>query len=350
MLVAIALFSCSQAPSYRFLSVSYDATGDFTAQTIVQHDSSQTVKQVVNGWNPSLFPDGRLAYVASEHEENNQGNGDIWVLDLKSGKKTNLTNTHMVNEFNPTVSTDGKYIAYFTGANNGGLCIMNSDGSDNWCLDTMNWVYTINCSEYDLPPTGSCSDRLNIMSFVWSPVVKNGIYDIVFESNWEGEGNKLYHMVLDEGSLLYMNLIADKAVAQAISPGGTLIFASYLNDTIDQINFDGSGRKVLINQEARDIVWSQDGSRFAYTGYTPEGVGSVYMANSDGSDPKIVAEGSSPAWSLDGTFILFEKQFRTDAQIFGHTNLYKYDLSSGQETPVLENKDSFFNYDILFLN
>lgn len=350
LIVILTLLSACSAPSYRYLAVStnYDEYFQYDARTIVLRDSNQTEQEVVKGYDPSLFPDGRLAYTAPSDPETDQGNGDIWVLDMKSGK-INLTKTRMVNEFRPAVSPDGQYIAYLNGNSGSGLCIMKSDGSDNWCIDSMSWIYTINCSEYGQPPSAYCSEQFNVMSYSWSPIVKDETYDLVFESNWNGEGNKLYHMVLVKGALAYINLIADKAVSQAISPDGTLIFSSYSTNTIDQINLDGSGRKVFISQEARDFAWSHDGKKIAYGGYTPDGNRVIYIANSDGSGAKNVALGYSPVWSLDGSFILFEKIIRSEAEVYGHNNVYKYDVLSGQETLIHENTNLFFDDQIIFL-
>ena len=61
-----------------------------------------------------------------------------------------------------------------------------------------------------------------------------------------------------------------------------------------------------------DPVWSPDGRQIAFTEFRQcvdaEGCGSSFVAtmNSDGSEKRVLADGIHPAWSPDGTTILYE--------------------------------------------
>ena len=80
------------------------------------------------------------------------------------------------------------------------------------------------------------------------------------------------------------------------------------------IKLDGSDEFQLTNNQGRDMspVWSPDGSRIVYKGYTPDaGPGSLLTIAPDGSNITDIAPGMTtvgetlPAWSPDGSYIAF---------------------------------------------
>jgi hypothetical protein len=95
------------------------------------------------------------------------------------------------------------------------------------------------------------------------------------------------------------------------SPDGTQI--AYFNgagdwgNTLRVMNADGSGVRVLIDQEfahVNDLAWSPDGSRLAFHG--PYG-GGIWTVGVDGSGlTKVSQMGAAPRWSPTGRQLAFE--------------------------------------------
>jgi TolB protein len=101
-------------------------------------------------------------------------------------------------------------------------------------------------------------------------------------------------------------LVADDADAPAWSPNGEQI--AYNRHSFDNNGFDNSPLSELwivnadgtnphrIAERGRDPAWSPDGTKLAYG----DPHGQVIIANSDGSDPRVLTAGSEPAWAPDG--------------------------------------------------
>ncbi len=75
---------------------------------------------------------GQIAYAS-----NADGDFDIYLVDLKSGDSTKLTDNR-VDDFGPSSPSDGEHIVYVTGSlvlqGNSDLSIMRWDGSDRRTL------------------------------------------------------------------------------------------------------------------------------------------------------------------------------------------------------------------------
>jgi TolB protein len=71
---------------------------------------------------------------------------------------------------------------------------------------------------------------------------------------------------------------------------------------------DGSGRKKLVTGNVGELSWSPDGRRLAYTNWS-HGPPEIYVANSDGSDPRRLTRNAvddfGARWSPDGSRIVF---------------------------------------------
>jgi Tol biopolymer transport system component len=180
---------------------------------------------------------------------------------------------------------------------------------------------------------------------------------IVFVSNRDGN-DEIYMVNGDGGGLSRLTENAGMDQMPAWSPDGRLIaFVSDRDAAVGTtpatrdvyvMNADGSGQRRLTQNSRNNVhpVWSPDGSRVAYVSqyrihviradgsgetqvspwdaslaipvWSPDGLriaawtaasgGSLYVVNSDGSSPQVLAHSGFPAgpiWSPDGSRILF---------------------------------------------
>jgi Tol biopolymer transport system component/tRNA A-37 threonylcarbamoyl transferase component Bud32 len=75
---------------------------------------------------PSLSPDGRSLVYASK----STGNWDIYLQRTGSGEAINLTKDSAADDTQPAFSADGRWIAFRSERDRGGIYVMRSDGTD----------------------------------------------------------------------------------------------------------------------------------------------------------------------------------------------------------------------------
>jgi len=256
---------------------------------------------------------------------------DIYILDIESGVKTNLTKSEAYDVY-PSISKDNSRIVFGStlGASsnefyqeNLDLYVMNSDGKDLHRL-TLN----MSASYAKLSPDGlkvaflTYKDKRFLIYLIDingqnQKLISNNSFDS-YEPVWSANSDKLYfiqnkqiHVINADGSQL-------KALTNdswnhyflALSPDGSKI--AFLSDRDGQsahiysINVDGTNEQRLITAAASNIgpiSWSPDGSKFAFT-HDSE----VYTMNSEGTNKKQLTNtvgNGSPLWSPNGDKILF---------------------------------------------
>lgn len=252
---------------------------------------------------------------------------DIYTVNPDGSSLVNLTNSAAVAEFDPASSPDGERIVYQrqTAVSDSELWMMNADGTDQHPLGTLG-----------LWPTWS-SDGTKI-AFA-GPVV-GPIGGIGYSGLW---------LIGADGSDPHR--IAPEGFQAAWAPDGSAI-AVEISSRIYLLNPDGTGaRRLIIRspfESAGEVspAWAPDSRKVVYNVRTEVGdevVGDIAIVNRDGTGRVFLTNNteadqfdafdtaSTPAWSSDGTKIVFvarTREFTSSLQRLYLVNLDGGDLAS----------------------
>ncbi len=197
--------------------------------------------------NPTWSPDGaRIAYASDETD-----NWDIWIQQVGTTDKINLTGNHSGYDLRPAWSPDGAWIAYVSESEGVGIYVVSAIGG---------------------------GDARRIVDLSDQPILDNGMF-----------------------------------ISIAWSPNGqTLAFT--MGRSLQTVAAEG-GHPVLIKNHESDFTnhpaWHPDGSRVAYSlmggaGLTTSSI-QVTSIESGNTDGLIISNGPNlaPAWTPDGRFLVF---------------------------------------------
>lgn len=183
-------YNASFAPRGEFLVFTSERNGDGQSDVFLARKDGSDIRPLVT--DPSmddagvLSPDGKsLAFVSTR----NGYRANIWVMDLKTGKKRQLTGTKAVHGkdgkpdcyFRPSWSPDGKWIAF------------SSDRNTEWTghHNGAGWEHTQELSIYVIRADGSGLRQVAskpgycLGSPKWSPSGKRIVfYEMTVESTW----------------------------------------------------------------------------------------------------------------------------------------------------------------------
>jgi TolB protein len=246
------------------------------------------------------------------------GNQDIFVVNADGSGATRLTN-HPDDDFAPTWSPDGRYIAFISKrdlANFDGypdLWVMNADGSDqrklspfasgardiNWFADGTRILYNADhCTELVNCGTKSINrDGGGLQDFGEGGLFFNGIKRSPrgepFAYPWSGE----IRLVNDDGTG-FRQLFPPTQQAQEHldwSPDGrSILYDNFSNTRI--VDWQTAAVQIIPNsQGALQPDWSPDGTRFAFTA-----AGRIGTMRLDGTERTTLTTGDSadtdPDW------------------------------------------------------
>jgi Divergent InlB B-repeat domain/WD40-like Beta Propeller Repeat len=269
---------------------------------------------------------------------------DIWVMNPDGTGQVNLTNTPNASEFDPSWSPDGSKIAYVRdeGASTTDVWVMNSDGSEQTNITTS--------PEREFGPDWSADGAMFVFVREVPGVVISTQFDL-FTMNADGTNQvNITNSDFDE-------------LDPAWSPGGTRIAFAGVRIQVPEeggdweivtANTDGSAESILTvtSQEDRAPDWSPDGSMLVWMSAFDDpccGSWDIWAMNADGSaKTNLMGEGDVfgdiyPAWSLDGTEIVFLSNRESDflLEVFAMTaptSLPLADLSA-EHTPSAAEAD-----------
>jgi TolB protein len=219
-------------------------------------------------FDPSLSPDGRL--IAYRSEPN--GHPELWLMNADGSGQ------HLLSPDGgfPTWSSDGSMIAYAPGGGPSGrswIAIMNADGSGK---------RRVPHTDYGELPS-------------WSPDGER----IAFSNNLSGSG-RMYIVDVDGSNLVDLSSVGEGNGVAWSPDGRSILFQSHRDhtdnyDDIYVMHPDGSGVTRLTRANAGFAAWSPDGRYIVFS------AGGLFVMRSDGSGVTSlpiegVGEATFPDW------------------------------------------------------
>lgn len=240
---------------------------------------------------------------------NRDGDFEIFVMRADGSGQTQLTHDD-VNEFDPTISPDGKHIAFTSFAGHPAAWVMNSDGSGMRSLG--DWLA--------IPIWSPDSRRLAMLG------LRDGHVGI-------------YVMNADDPASLRLLMIDDAlVVASSWSPDGKRIaFITWRDGHDEEIwTLDvATGQQAQltdndINDEGDHAGWSPDGKQFLFSRfryppidgptYDPGGDLDIWVMNADGTNARQLTDSpgndDDPYWSPDGRHFAFQSERDGDEDVY----------------------------------
>ena len=242
--------------------------------------------------------------------------------------------------FGAFAGNNGK-IAFASNRLDGGIMVMNSDGSNAqslsddgsgpaWSADGTKIAFASNLFDdnleiYIMDGDGAGRTRLtNNTSTDAAPAWSPDGSRIVFHSDRDGN-SEIYAMNADGSDPVRLTNNGAGDFGPSWSPDGTKIAFTSIRDgnlEIYVMAADGSNPTRLTNDLARDFDpgWSPDGSQIVFS-HGGEGDSDIYIMNADGSSPTNLTQTSesaevTAAWSPDGGSIAFVSDRDGNAEIY----------------------------------
>lgn len=257
---------------------------------------------------PSISADGRYIAFSSEASNlisnDNNRTWDVFIHDRQTRQTNRVSNASddspgNSSSFSPSLSADGRYIAFWSNASN----LVSDDTND----------------EADI----FVHDRGNRPNenLAAGPVeeARDGKIAFMFKQDLNDSWD-IYVMNPNGSNLTRLTDTPANELHPTWSPDGQqLAFISEQDDSreIYVMNADGSGLTQLGAYAVVNgpLTWSPDSQQIAFVA-EQDGKSEINLINADGSGLKRFADGSSPSWSPDGRQIAFATSRDTDAEVY----------------------------------
>jgi Tol biopolymer transport system component len=225
-----------------------------------------------------LSPNGSLvAFISTA----NGGKGNLWVMDLASGKQWSLSNTPTVKGntslpdgyFRPAWSPDGQWLAF------------SSDRNTNWTGhgNGTGWEHTQTLSIYVIRPNGTDFRKLasktdySLGGPKWSPDGKRIVYhELLREDTWNAHRPESVNAIVN-----------------------SIVSVDFATGTDRIVHVTGSGLKVNPHWVTNSTIG------YLVKGHATPGLN--YTSNAEGFH-YLNGTMRSPSWSPDGKLIVYERQ------------------------------------------
>lgn len=261
---------------------------------VPDNDSEQAIQAAsvgIDNFSEKLglnwLPDGRLIYGSRA-----SGNADLWLMNPDGSNQKQLT-VDSALEGQPTVSADGRYIAFLSnraGAYN--IWRMNADGSHLQRMTNGPWENTPSFS-----PDGK-----------W--IVYNGVYE---------EKPVLWKVPAEGGAPI--RLTNNVSLRPAVSPDGKMVAHLHMDEKTQRMKLavvpmEGDASIKMFDTsipEPHIVNWSPDGRMVTYVD-THDGVSNIWGQPLNGATSKPLTNFKSDnifrfAWSPDGKKLACERGF-----------------------------------------
>ncbi len=236
------------------------------------HEDGTGLEQLTNnsGFNdaPALSPDAQqVAFVSTR----DSGNTNIWILDIKTRKLRNLTNTSApFGNFRPSWSPDGKWIVFSSDRN------IQADRNVIFDHAKGRWEHLLAASLYVIQPDGKGLRRLTPAGrFAGSP-------------KWSPDGKQVVY---------YELAVEDTLAARGFGNPASQIVSVDVATGARKEHTSGPGLKISPQFVSADRI-----GYLAKTGPEQHG-GLVFTTGERGPDEWI----RNPAWSADGKLVVYQK-------------------------------------------